>query len=518
MTTPYKQNETAIWFQPNYDGTPWQLLGLGISSASGRTVPGPGRTITYGSDRYGQPVAVTEQIDPPQGQAGMTVGVYDTGVVPYFEKAQNRGCEIAIQIRGTKCGVLDSPTQWDWIDHHTGGRFTQRTLPDTPATPFSGAPLQQQGTLSLRDVFRITRNTTSRLTTAETENLTGLAVLTDARCGGGDCADGYPGADKIMFATAEADTGAPANVIFSRVGGAAWDEVTDKPFANDEHIGGIGWQWSGQGQIRLIVWCATTDGAARPKIAYGEFAYGGEADITWTNVLATGDASTATANGDVVSAMLWVDWSHLLIATTGGLIFMLDNQASVWEDGPIADAGVEITVFAASYDGKRKYAAGASNTLLREQDNGVFATRVGPSGGGAFTALKEAHDGTLYAGNGTSIYKSINGGENTGGWSLLKNFGTNKPVKKILLVGIDRLRGGDPQIIRVVVDNTAGAGADGEVWQSVDGGASWEQISMPDNAGYNDAVESRIDNNLYWIVGDAVGGTGLIHMVAEKTS
>lgn len=515
MTDVYKQNETAIWFQPRYSGTPWQLLGLGISSASGRTVPGPNRTIIYGSDRLGQPVAITEQIDPPQGQAGMTVAVYDKGAVSYFEKAQNRGCEINFQVRGTKCGVLDSPTQWDWIDHHTGGRFTQRTLPDTPATPFSGAPLQQQGTLTLRDVFRITRNTISSLTTTETQSLTGLAVLTDARCS--ECGDGYPGADQVMFATAQAAAAATANVLYSRSGGGAWAAVTAKPFAADEHIGGIAWQWAGRGYVRLLVWCATTDAAARPKIAYGEFLFGGEDAITWTNVLATGDAATATANGDVVTAMMWVDWSTLLLATTGGKIFQLDNQAATWDEDIVANAGVAITVFGSNFDGSVIYAAGASNTLLRQLNkDGVFATRVGPSGGGAFTALKTTRDNTLYAGNGTSIYKSTNGGENTGGWTLLKNFGTNKVVKKILLVGIDRTLGGDTEIIRVVVDNTAPG--PGEIWQSVDGGSSWEQITTLDNDGYNDAVESRIDNNLYWIVGDADGGTAVIHQVAEKTS
>lgn len=512
MSQIYKQNETALWFQPAYNGTPWELLGLGMSSASGRTVPGAQRNIVYGGDRYGLPAPIIETLDPPQGQPGATLGVYDTGAVPYFEKAMNRNCEIAMQIRGTKCGVLDSPTQWDWIDHHSGGRFTQRTLPDAPTTPFSGQAMQHQGTLVFRDIFRITRNNVSRLTTTETENLTGLAVLTDAQCD--NCGNGYPGADKIMFATAQAATGVEANVIYSRVGGGAWGEVTAKPFAADEDIGGIAWQWAGQGRIRLIVWCATGDAAARPKLAYGEFRPGGEEDITWTTTLATDDAEADTADNDAVTAFMWESWSRLFVATTGGLVFLIENQANTWDAPAVADAGVDITAFASDWEGNTVYAGGASNALLRETNKtGVFATRVGPTGGGAFTALAVTRDGTLWAGNGTSIYRSSNGGENVEGWTLLKNFGTNKPVRAILRVGIDRSRGGDSEIIRVVVDNTAGSG---ELWQTIDGGSSWEQIDVPANSGYNAAVESRIDNNAWIMVGDANGGTGLIHSVTEK--
>ena len=115
----------------------------------------------------------------------------------------------------------------------------------------------------------------------------------------------------------------------------------------------------------------------------------------------------------------------------------------------------------------------------------------GPSGGGAFTALAVAGDGTLYAGNGQKLYKSIDGAATAGNWEELKDFGAGYTVTNIQCVA------NDSQYLRAVVT----AAADGQVHESVNGGNSWREITPISNSGHSDAYFSMIDDNLAYVVG-----------------
>jgi hypothetical protein len=111
------------------------------------------------------------------------------------------------------------------------------------------------------------------------------------------------------------------------------------------------------------------------------------------------------------------------------------------------------------------YAVGASNVILKEVNkSGSFVALVGPSGGGAFSAIVQASDGLLFAGNGQSLYVSNNDALNTGGWTSLKDFGSNHVIEEIFL------KKGDSNHIYVVVDDTTPG--NGEFWHSNDGGNS----------------------------------------------
>ena len=66
----------------------------------------------------------------------------------------------------------------------------------------------------------------------------------------------------------------------------------------------------------------------------------------------------------------------------------------------------------------------------------------------------------------------------------------------------------DSQHFRVFVDDaTPGAG---EVWETLDGGTSFRQITELTNTGYNAVAPSALDDNQAFIVGDG----GKIHRLA----
>ena len=67
------------------------------------------------------------------------------------------------------------------------------------------------------------------------------------------------------------------------------------------------------------------------------------------------------------------------------------------------------------------------------------------------------------------------------------------------------------ELLRVVVDDATPD--NGEVWESEDGGNSWRPVTELTNQGYNAAyLFQDIDKML--IVGDASGGTGVVHLLS----
>ena len=502
-----KQDRAMLWVQRDGPGTPWVPLGLGTTSATGRSRPGKSVTAVYSVNRFGQPVVLFTTTDPPGGLPGMTIGHYDEGDVSFLEKRQQEGCPIYVQIRYTKCGSLDNPKLWDAIDHNGLGIVGDITPPDGPVTPYAGAALEVTGNVQFQYGFRIVKNKLSGLTSGEAENLLDLTVVSENICN--DCGNGYPGSDKIIFISAAAGTGVAPNILVSSDGGGSFSVMTNQPFAADENAGFVEYDWVDTDTLRVVVGCSTTDAAALAKIAYVDVVLGAYTAGTWTNVVST---ASDGAIGEVVTAMKWLFNDRLYIATDGGYIYVVSDQAESWADDAVANPAVTINGFAKSPDGSVVWAFGATNTIMREvNQNGVFVLRTGPSGGGAFTALAVANEGTIYAGNGTAIYKSINEAGNAGGWSLLKDFGASHVVKHIECVGGEQARGGDSQLLRVAVDDTTpGAGS---VFESVDGGATWTEIAALANAGYNAAAGSNTDNNRLVVVGDASGGAGIIHLL-----
>lgn len=501
------QQRATVWVQPEGTGTPFKLLGLGKTSVTGRSQPGPTKTAVYGSDRFGRPVVQFTTLEPPGGLPTKTIGWYDEASVAYMDKQRRLGCPFYTQVRIAKCGSVENPNNWDVVDHYARGLVGDITPGDGPATPYGGAAITRTAVATYEYTIRLLRTALSALTSGSTTQINDIAVVSDPICG--ECGNGYPGPDKIMWFAGNAGAGAKAKVYYSVNGGSTFAASSADAFENDEHINGIEWMWIDSDTIRLIISCATTDAGAKPKVAYADVSLSAPGTTVWNVTVST---SASAANGETVAAMAALFFDRIYITSSAGELYVITDQAETWSDAALVTGTNALTVIVRNHEGTLVYAAGASNTILREQNqNGTFAARVGPSGGGAFTALAVANDGTLYAGNGTSLYKSVNGAADTAGWTQLKDFGTSHAVKAIILSGGEDARGGDPQAFRVVVDDATPG--NGEVWETLDGGATFRPINEVTNGGYNAAVGSLVDDNKMWIVGDTSGGAGVVHLL-----
>lgn len=459
--------------------------------------PGPGRTAVFGTDAFGRFFLKYTQLDPPGGLNTSTVEEDGTGVITYLStQFEQQGC-FPIQERYFECGRRDGPS-WTKLWHYGHMGITQKTHGAAPSREASGAGVFDSYEVSWEYTVELVRHALTALTTGEDQNLNGIAVLSDLSPGCGDCYPGYT-PDEIIYIIPDANAGSPgdfANVWYSTNGGSTFAATSTNPFAAGEDIDGIAIGFISDTQFRVVVVNSVNE------MKYSDFTLGAEGASAW---------STAETVGTDIEAMAWLFYERLYVAADGDIYLSTDQGVSV--GAAIYTGTAVLNAFAKSWDGDEVYAVGASNTILRESNkSGTFEALVGPTGGGAFTSVFVANDGRIYAGNGTSLYVSDNKAANVGGWTELYDFGGTSRVVAINCAGGDKSRGGDSQLIRVVVDYTNIAVTQGQVWESEDGGNSFRMLDVLSNTGYNAGYFSPINDNLAFIVGDS----GVLHKYAPK--
>lgn len=495
-----KQNQVALWIQVDGEGSAYQpfIVGEKSASATGISIPVVGLTPTYGRNRFGKAQVLSVVQNPPGDLPSMTITIYERKVLSFLETLIKKQCPINVWRVVVECGILDNPNIWDKKQVWTGGLLTAFNPGDAPDLQFSGEDVTAAGTLSFSEVVMIVKHGLSALTTTEANRLNFIGGIPDEDCN--ECGTGFPGADQLLIAGANAGSGVTANVLVSSNGGSSWAAASADPFAIDQHVTSGAIRQIENAKARYLVGTSTTDAGAPPKIAFADVTYGDELTVSWTTVsLASG------ANGEVVTALEWLAFDQVYIGAGAGDIYKSTDQGGTNPGAAVYTGAAVINGFAISPDGDTVYAFGASNLILREQNNSdLFSIRSGPSGGGAFTALAVDARGTILAGNGQSLYKNTNGAANSD-WELLKNFGSNRVVKHIDVRG-------NGQVIRVTVDNTTPGS--GELHESEDGGVNFRQVTAVPNQGYNDAYWSEINDNLGVIVGDVDGGVAVIHLAS----
>jgi len=511
------QNKVSLMIQEDgvVDGRGTSLSPIsvdhhGFTGKTDNTIPGLGQI--FGRDEWGRfRVKMTFQ-ETPGGLNTGTIEFEKNAKLDYLEKRARDQAKFGIWEMFIPCALMSNPFGWlngGRLDYRGGMFVTSVSDGAAPVREASGEPVVTSIDVSWEWNIRLLPLTISSLTpniAENTEDILAIAGLTDPNPE--NCIPGYKGPDEHLFVAGNAGAGVPAEVLFSRNTGGTWTATTNQPFGNDEHISDLVVQNTRGGVARLIASRLSTDVAAAAEIGYADVEFGNEAAMTFTNVDVT------ATNGDVITVMelLFYDRLYANAGAVGseGEVWISQDLSESWEQ--IHDDTTVINAFAKGWgqDCSDVYAVGASNLIMVERDrSGGFDTLVGPSGGGAFTAIAIANNGLIFAGNGQSLYVSYNDAANAGGWTACKDFGTGYTVSNIFL------KQGDNQHIYVVVDHATTA----QFWHSNDGGRNWNMLSTLTNAGYNDAYESVEDDNLYVIVGDAnATPLGVIHKVSPATT
>jgi len=503
---PSKSTQHSIWLPPDGNFTAAKAFQVGQVGANGKSIPRGDRTAVFARDEFGRPRILTSLDDVPGDLPTITIERYNgLGIDVIEDIATRRACRY-IQERISKgCTGISNPSAWCKMYH-----FGRAMALD--GSPGDGPNLDGSETLpTLSDPFKseliaiLVDQGLARITTAEVDDLTDIIFFDDPEsCN--ECANGYPGPDQIGYISGASASGT-ANVLVSSDGGDTWGATSADPFLTALETGDyLVWNWISKTQVRLGIARTTSDAGNFAEIAYADIDVTAPATTVWTNVDLQG------ANAEIVDFSLWPQMSGFIdrwyVARGGGDIDLSQDQGDTW--AVTFTGSNQINHMAVDPRGN-VYAVGASNTILKETaQNGTFAALVGPSGGGAFTSIAIAKDGTIWAGNGQSLFRNSNDGFSAGGWTSVKDFGANHVV-----IGINIIEN-DSQLIQIVVED--GTGNDGDMWRSEDGGGFIREVTDLSNSGYNGFYFSRDNINLGWIVGPADGGTGLIHKFFENAT
>jgi len=509
MATVVTQNNVALYLQPDGKGTALDLASVDRHGAGDKTIPRAGRDLVSGRDVYGNPRIKDTVKTPPGGLITLNVEWEKITTPEFLETTARCGEEFGLWEFFMECGRLDNLSGWGRLDFYGGLGVTQNVQGAAPTIAGEGNRVVNNVDISGVHHVIWTPLEISAQTILEPEDLLDIAGLDDCY---DDCWQGYAGPDQILYTVSAANAGSPGDsgsVWYTVNGGGAWAQVPlPDPFETDEDISHVVMMLISKTQYRVVVGRGTADAGNPPEVAYGDFTFGAPATTTWNQV------EVGTTNNQYIEGLEWLFYDRMYTAA-GGDIYISTDQAESWGSAIYTGATV-INAFAKDKD-DNVWAVGESNLILRElAKSGTFDTRVGPSGGGTFYSVAVANDGRLYAGNGSSVYLSTNAAANTGGWTELRDFGTNHSVVEINIAGQAEVDNGEGQLLTVIVDDSTPG--NGEVWRSWDGGNSWRQTTELTNQGYNAAYFSRQDDNLAIICGDTSGSYGVIHKYSPCTT
>lgn len=500
MTSTFvTQDKVVLYYQPDGSNTVAKPLSIDKNGMADKTKPNPGREVVWGRDEFGRFTPKIVYTTPPGGINTSTVEEDDVGTWSFLQKQYDyQGC-FPLQERWYKCGRLDGPA-WTRVRHMGQMTITQQVDSAGPNRAATAEPLFSSFEVSWRYTVTLFQHALTALTISEDQNINDIAGLGDLVVGCQNCFAGYS-PDQIFYLAVDHNAGSPgdfANVWYSTNGGGTWAITSTNPFTVSDDILFVLINFISETQFRVIVVADTTTA----QLKYGDFTLGAEGTSSWSAATTIGAAA--------VSAIAWLFYNRIYAAVDGDIYISDDQGATV--GSAIYTGTAALNAFAKSPVDESVWAVGASNVILRElNQSDTFEAMVGPTGGGVFYSIAISNDGRIYAGNGQKLFVSTNGALNAGGWTELKDFGTSHVVKKINLAGGNKAQGGDAQLLRVVVDDTT-PGA-GEVWESVDGGATWVQVTEVTNTGYNSAYFSGIDDNFALIVGDG----GIVHKLQPKS-
>ncbi len=503
---PIKTQERVIpYIQSLGRGTslePMSVKRHGLGDQTLGTIPGRG--VLFGRDEFGRPESKVEFDEPPSGLNTATITFDPEASLDFLDTMKIENGLFGVWNFYIPAGRLGNYLNWannGSLDFLAGCKISGGSQGGREKD-FSGQPLVNTYDISWRKTLQLLPPKITDLspTAAVTvEDINAVTFISDLDPN--QDIPGYPGSDKIGFAFPDAATGVAPEVFYTINGGSVWAALASDPFAADEHIKAGSVRFITHNTYRVVALRDTVDAAAPPSISSTDILLGAEGGaITWTEV------NVGTTNNDPGEAMNWQIYGRMYLAA-GGDIFLSTDQGLTVDATALFAGSNAINDIQVDFEGN-VWAVAATNTILKEStlSRGTFDGLVGPSGGGAFTSIAIARDGYVYAGNGQSIFVSTNEAASTGGWSSLKDFGSNHIVTRIQCVD------GESQILRALVGD--GTGFEGDVWYSLDGGNSWVEVTNLTNLNYNDWYISEVDPNLLFIAGEDDATNGVVHKLA----
>lgn len=307
-----------------------------------------------------------------------------------------------------------------------------------------------------------------RISTTETLALNNI-VFCDAAC-----SEGFIAADAGVAA---------ANVL----GIPGYAAVTADPFDAAQAIVGAVCFPIDKNTTRWLV-ARGTSAAAPAEVAYSD-----DGGTTWTSVN-VGSTNTQITNDS--AALFALDQFNIWFATDDGFIYKSEDGGLSWtaqEEGVITSSEINAVYFKDPLNGM---AGGVGDVLMRTTDGGLTWAAVTATGGGDDITSIGNSGGFWWAGDsGGQLWYSDDDGTT---WSARTFNGSGTGNVAAVKFATE--------FFGVMAHNNATPV--GSVFVTINGGFTWQKLTLPANAGINDIW--ICSTRKIYVVGEAQGGTGFI--------
>lgn len=479
--------EGALYIQPDGPNTEPQYLGC--HTLGDVTAPKGDVTLVFCPDPS-QPNQWSV-IGSYQGAPGPVTTSIETLMKSTADFLESVNCPVPLYALKKTCGKKDQFPGWDRAFILPNSIITQETLPELVSRiPDDQKEQLQSFDISALKLIRAYRLNALRQGTSETGNLNDISGCNSERCAG-DCGQSQ-GLGEDLFTAGSAVYPATANVDFTIDGGGLWTAGGADPFAANVDIAATACFYIGRDTLRRIVVIGTTDAGAPLKIAYSD-----DDGTTWTTVVV---GSTNGQFGLDSGCIFALDMSHIWLVAGSGFIYFSEDGGASWTTQTAGTVTANLLHAVKFSDYNHGYAVGAANTILKTADGGTTWSLVaGPSAQAAvvINCVETLDKNRAWLGyDDGKQYYSKNGGSS---W-LQRHYpgeASASDIQEIVLLNDN---------VGLMITNNVDP--EGTIWQTIDGGYTWEEVDTPTNAGLNACV--LISPSLAFAVGNKEGSTAVI--------
>lgn len=484
-STPFVAGQSSIWVQPNGPNTKPEYLGC---HEAGDVEEGQGDvTLLYCPDE--KKTGAFKVVGSVQAQADAPTFSLMTTIKKTGDWLERIKCAVPIYIHKQSCGRRDVFQNYDRTFAFSQARITSKTMSNLAArTPESTDESMQEFALSCEAVLRILELTAGRQSIAAVRDLKAIVFYNEETCGG-DCGPASTVCTKGIVA-GDGDYAAKAALYTTDDGGATWVAAAADPFAVGEDISALVAFSVGRSTIRILAARGTADGANPAEVAYSD-----DDGATWTLV------NVGSVNGQYVAGpqgMFALDQFHIWLVTQDGYIYFSEDGGVTWTAQESGTLNAAVWYAVQFRDDLNGWVGGTNNEIAMTEDGGVTWTAVtGPAGQATDDVLTLAILGeyTVWLGfdDGTLWY-SMDGGAN---WTQRTLPVAAGDVEYIAFAN---------ELVGYLVYNTAGGV--GGVLRTIDGGYTWETVSVPTTGEL--AAIHICDINDAFVVGEVDGTTAIV--------
>lgn len=483
--TPYQQGDARVWVKPERD----DLFGfLGCFAAGGFSWPQPDITPVWCPDpaRSRKFVKVDEIEGAPSFPTTSIMG--RTHPMAFLFELVRRGCPFPLDVRFTRCGRPDDPEGWELIRRFCMAHITDYSSDDQVVINESGETMETAA-LTAETMYMLYKLLAEERDAGLNVNFTAVAACDQLSCG--DCA-ATPSGGCLKWIIGTEDFGGVPNIGITTDGGTTWTFRPITPWVLGEHVSDLACIGG-----RIIVITANKDALA----------YSDDEGVTWTQVTA---GFLAGGSGRALFAL---DPRHIWIAGEAGAIYFTDNPTLgvvVQEDGTLTARNLNDIYFT---DSQRGYCVGDGNTFLYTTNGGdTWLAGLGPEAGVDLTSLYAVRtkymDMVLVGTSNGHLWQSFDAGA-TWAQRVLPGTGTFN-IASLAGCGCAGL-----EMFALRETGTYLAPTGGELFRTIDGGISWQEIDLPTNVGVEDVA--CCSPNMAIVVGTQVArGTGFLAVVGNQ--